>query len=312
MENLMIATAAVVPFIVYILMGAIAKKAGMVKEDFLKQLNNVAFKVFFPFIMFDNLYDADFSTLQGSFYVLFAVIATACLITLAVLIVPRLEKENARRGVIIQAVFRSNTVLYAIPLVQSVFGDTGAAKASILVAFVVPLYNIVSVIVLEYYRGGKVSAGKMLLNILKNPLIIGAIAGAVFNILPVTMPSPLVKPIAQLSSMATPLALFVLGGTLHLSDVKKNRRVLALGSLVKLILVPALMAFIMYRLSFDPVELFVVFCTFATPVAAASYPMAAGMGGDGDLAGEYVMVTTLLSIVTIFTWILVLKNFGCM
>ncbi len=311
MENLMIATAAVVPFIVYILMGAIAKKAGMVKEDFLKQLNNVAFKVFFPFIMFDNLYDADFSTLQGSFYVLFAVIATACLITLAVLIVPRLEKENARRGVIIQAVFRSNTVLYAIPLVQSVFGDTGAAKASILVAFVVPLYNIVSVIVLEYYRGGKVSAGKMLLNILKNPLIIGAIAGAVFNILPVTMPSPLVKPIAQLSSMATPLALFVLGGTLHLSDVKKNRRVLALGSLVKLILVPALMAFIMAKLAFDPIELFVVFCTFATPVAAASYPMAQSMGGDGDLAGEYVMVTTLLSIVTIFTWILVLKNFGC-
>jgi predicted permease len=40
--------------------------------------------------------------------------------------------------------------------------------------------------------------------------------------------------------------------------------------------------------------------------------MAQSMGGDGDLAGEYVMVTTLLSIVTIFTWILVLKNFGCM
>ncbi len=80
---------------------------------------------------------------------------------------------------------------------------------------------------------------------------------------------------------------------------------------MKLILVPALMAFIMYRLSFDPIELFVVFCTFATPVAAASYPMAQSMGGDGDLAGEYVMVTTLLSIVTIFTWILVLKNFGC-
>ncbi|MBR1440603.1 MAG: AEC family transporter [Lachnospiraceae bacterium] len=312
MENLMIATAAVVPFIVYILMGAIAKKAGAVKEDFLKQLNSVAFKVFFPFIMFDNLYDADFSTLNGSFYVPFAVVATLCLIALALLIVPRLEKENARRGVIIQAVFRSNAVLYAIPLVTSVFGDAGAAKASILVAFVVPLYNIVSVIVLEYYRGGRVSAGKMLLNILKNPLIKGAIAGAIFNLLPVTMPVPLVKPIAQLSAMATPLALFVLGGTLHLSDVRKNSRVLAAGSLIKLVFVPAVMAFIMYRLSFDPVELFVVFCTFATPVAAASYPMAAGMGGDADLAGEYVMVTTLLSIVTIFTWILVLKNFGCM
>ena len=311
MENLMIATAAVVPFIVYILMGAIAKKAGMVKEPFLKELNHVVFQVFFPFIMFNNLYDVDFSILSGGIYVPFAIVATLVLILLAVILVPRFEKENARRGVIIQAVFRSNTVLYAIPLVESVFGDVGAVKASILVAFVVPLYNVVSVIVLESYRGGKVSAGKMFLNILKNPLIKGAIAGVIFNLLPVELPTPLVGPIAQLCAMATPLSLFVLGGSLHASSMKKDWPTLAIGTSFKLIIVPAIVAFIMAKLAFDPIELFVVFSTFATPVAAASYPMAQSMGGDGDLAGEYVMVTTLLSIVTIFTWILVLKNFGC-
>ena len=49
---------------------------------------------------------------------------------------------------------------------------------------------------------------------------------------------------------------------------------------------------------------------FATPVAAASYPMAQSMDADADLAGEYVVITTVLSIVTMFCWILVLKGWG--
>ena len=312
MENLRVAIGAVMPFIVYIAMGAFARRSGLAKEDLLKQLNGMVFRVFFPFIMFDNLYDVDFGTLEGGTYVPFAIAATLCLILLAILIVPRLEKENARRGVMIQAAFRSNTVLYAIPLVQSVYGEAGAVKASILVAFVVPLYNVVSVAVLEFYRGGKIAPLKLLFNILKNPLIMGAIAGVLFNMLPVTMPESLAGPSAQLSAMATPLSLFVLGGTLHLSNMKKNRVPLAVGTFVKLLAVPAVVVLIMSRLSFDPMELFVVFCTFATPVAAASFPMAQSMGGDGDLAGEYVVVTTLTSIVTIFGWILLLKNLNLM
>ena len=55
MENLVIATNAVIPVMVYILLGAVSKKLSLVKEDFLKELNGVVFKVFFPFIMFNNL-----------------------------------------------------------------------------------------------------------------------------------------------------------------------------------------------------------------------------------------------------------------
>ena len=72
------------------------------------------------------------------------------------------------------------------------------------------------------------------------------------------------------------------------------------------------MVTVMSLVGISGAELFVVFCMFATPVAAASYPMAQSMGGDADLAGEYVLVSTLLSIVTIFFWILILKNFGMM
>ena len=312
MENLVVATNAVIPFMVYILLGAVSKKLSLVKEDFLKELNGVVFKVFFPFIMFNNLYDVDFGKLKGAGYVGFAVAATLILILISFALVPFFEKDNRRKGVITQAIFRSNSVLYAIPLAQSVFGAEGATMASIVVAFVVPIYNIASVAILEYYRGGKVAFGKLFINILKNPLIIGAIAGVLFNLLPVTMPQCLVLPIGELNSMATPLSLFVLGGSLHISDMRKNAAPIAAGTILKLELVPALLCFIMAKMGLRGSEFFVVFCMFATPVAAASYPMAQSMDADADLAGEYVVITTVLSIVTIFFWILILKNLGIM
>ncbi len=310
MENLVVATNAVIPFMVYILLGALAIKLKLVKETFLKELNGVVFKVFFPFIMFNNLYDVDFGKLNGAGYVGFAVAATLALIILAFLLVPLFSKDNRRRGVITQAIFRSNSVLYAIPLAQSVFSEDGASMASIVVAFVVPIYNIASVAILEYYRGGRVSYGKLFINILKNPLIIGAIAGVLFNFLPVTMPDCLTLPISELCNMATPLSLFVLGGTLHLSNMKKDYIPLTVGVLLKLIMVPSILSVIMANLGFRGNEFFVVFVMFATPVAAASYPMAQSMDADADLAGEYVVITTVLSIATIFCWILVLKRFG--
>lgn len=310
MENLLIATNAVVPFMVYIAIGMISKKLGLVKETFLRELNGVIFRVFFPFIMFNNLYKADFSTLKDADYVLFAVIATLIVIALSVLLVPVFEKENPRKGVIIQAIFRSNSVLFAIPLAGSVLGEEASIKSSIIVAFLVPMYNIFSVMIFEYYRGGKVKPTVIVKNILKNPLIMGAIAGAIFNLLPVTMPESLAHPITQLSNLATPMALFVLGGTFKFSDLRKNAVPVSVGVILKLIIVPAIVVYTMTVLKYEPAELFAVFCMFATPVAAASFPMAQSMGADADLAGEYVVATTLLSIVTIFVWILVLKNFG--
>ena len=310
MSSLVIATNAVIPFMIYILLGAVAIRLGLVKESFLKELNGVVFKVFFPFIMFNNLYDVDFSALNGARYVGFAIGATLLNIILSFILVPFFEKDNRRKGVITQAIFRSNSVLYAIPLAESVFGGEGATMASIVVAFVVPIYNIASVAILEYYRGGKIAFGDLLKNILKNPLIIGAIAGVLFNLLPLHMPQSLVLPIDELCDMATPLSLFVLGGSLHLSDINKNKVALASGTILKLAIVPALLVFAMANLGFRGSELFVVFCMFATPVAAASYPMAQSMDADADLAGEYVVITTVLSIATIFCWILVLRGFS--
>ena len=73
-------------------------------------------------------------------------------------------------------------------------------------------------------------------------------------------------------------------------------------------IIPSIIMMLAVKLQFRPVECFVLFAMFATPVAAASYPMAQNMGGDGELAGELVVASTVVSVVTIFLWIYFLKS----
>ena len=97
--------------------------------------------------------------------------------------VPRLVKENPKRGVIIQAVYRSNFVLFGIPLAASVFGEAGSTMATMMIALVIPIYNVTAVIILEMFRGGKVKPSVLVKNVCKNPMILGAVAGLIFYLL---------------------------------------------------------------------------------------------------------------------------------
>ena len=64
MESFLVAVNAVVPFLCYITFGYVMKIKGVVKEDFLQQLNKMVFKVFYPFMTFYNIYKADAKQFQ--------------------------------------------------------------------------------------------------------------------------------------------------------------------------------------------------------------------------------------------------------
>ena len=210
----------------------------------------------------------------------------------------------------IQAIYRSNFVLFAIPLTENVFGEGSTTLASMMVALIIPVYNVVAVFVLEYFRGGKMRLPVVLKNVCTNPLILGALTGLAFFLLRIHLPVCLEKPIAQFGGMTTPLALFVLGGTLHFSRIRGNAKYLVPALGLKMVLFPVAVLALGLWAGFTPVERFVLFTMFATPVAASSYPMAQNMGGDGELAGEFVVVSTVASIFTIFGWVFALRNFG--
>lgn len=284
--------------------------SGLVDEAFMNKLNKLIFRAFFPILMFNNLYKVEPGfTLDGRL-VAVGVGSVLLLELILVFLVPKFVKGNPQRGVVIQAIYRSNFVLFAIPLTTSLFGETGSVLASMMVAIVIPIYNVTAVIILELFHGGKSDIRVLVKNVCTNPLILGALVGFIFFMLQIKLPACIDETAAQFADLTTPLALFVLGGTLHFSAVRGNLKYLVPSLTVKMVFLPAVITALATAMGFGNLERFVLFTMYATPVATASYSMAQNMGGDGELAGQFVVISTAVSIVTIFLWVLFFKTMG--
>ena len=305
MENFLFALNTVLPFLLYIAFGYGVRMSGLADEDFMKRLNKVIFQAFFPILMFNNLYSIPEGMTLNLRLVAVAIISVLLLQAVLLAVVPRLVKENERRGVIIQAIYRSNFVLFGIPLATSVFGEEGTLLATMMVAIVIPVYNITAVVILEL-----VPVSVLIKNILKNPMIRGALLGFIFHMLGIKLPVSVEGPIKQFANLTTPLALFVLGGTLHFNAIGGNLKYVVPSMTVKMVILPAVILAVATLLGFSGVERFVYFEMYATPVATASYAMAQNMGGDGELAGQFVVLSTVASVVTIFLWVYFLNSIG--
>lgn len=310
MESFLVAVNAVMPFLIYISFGYGVRMSGLVDEAFMNKLNKLIFRAFFPILMFNNLYKVEPGFTLDVRLVAVGVGSVLLLELILVFLVPKFVKGNPQRGVVIQAIYRSNFVLFAIPLTTSLFGETGSVLASMMVAIVIPIYNVTAVIILELFHGGKSDIRVLVKNVCTNPLILGALVGFIFFMLQIKLPACIDETAAQFADLTTPLALFVLGGTLHFSAVRGNLKYLVPSLTVKMVFLPAVITALATAMGFGNLERFVLFTMYATPVATASYSMAQNMGGDGELAGQFVVISTAVSIVTIFLWVLFFKTMG--
>ena len=308
MNSFLIAINAVMPMFLYMSFGYIIKSVNIADEAFLRRLNVVIFKAFFPILMFNNIYKTNIGESINVKLIIFSLLVLIFLASVSMLIVPKFIKENPVRGVFIQSIFRSNFVLFGTALASSVYGSENLGVVSVVTAMVAPTLNILAVIVLETFRGGEVKVKNILTAICKNPLIIGVVAGIVYNVLPINTPDFLQKSIKDLASITTPLALLVLGGTLKFSSISKNLKFIVPSVFLKLIAVPIATVILGILLGFTGIELFTLLVLFGSPCAAASYAMAQSMGGDFELAGQLVAITTVISIFTMFIFIFVLNS----
>ena len=310
-ESFMVALNAVAPFLILLSVGFLAVRTGLTDRAFMARLNALNFRLFFPFLMFSNVYSARPEDLPSVTLMIFGPVSVLLLIAVLLVVVPRIVKENPRRGTIIQAVFRSNFIIYGIPLTASVFGTARSSVCGMMVMIMVTLFNTAAVIVLDIFRdGGRVRLKPLLLGLVRNPLLQGCAAGLLCYLLQIRLPDFIASPVSSLSSLATTLAMIALGASLVFDELKKNRRTVTAVLLVRLVLLPLIALPAAWVLGLRGVELFLVLMIFGTPVATASYPMAQNMGGDGQLAGQLVFVSTVASLGTVFLFIYAMSRLG--
>lgn len=309
MENLILSFNIVLPIFLILSLGYILKKLKILDELTTKNMNSINFKVFLPLLLFYNVYKTDLSVVFNPKLLIFSIISVILVFLLLFIIIPLLEKDNRKRGVIIQGIFRSNFVIFGVPVCEALFGQNATGVASMLIAVIVPLFNFLAVICLEIYRGGNINFKKIIKGIITNPLIIASIIGLFFIYFKIKLPTPIEKTINDISKIATPLAFILLGSSFTFSAFSLYIKQLSITILGKLIIVPGIVLYIAALLGFRNIELTCLLSVFASPTAVSSYTMAEQMDGDSILAGQIVVLTSIISIITVFLWIFILKQF---
>lgn len=310
LSNFFVAVGAVVPLFCLMLMGVFVKRSKLMTDEELVHTNRMVFRVFFFCMMFFNIYTTDLASTVRPKLMLFGAGGVLAVALIATLLVCLFEPSNKRRGAMIQATFRSNFVLMGIPLVGNIFGDDHLAIPTMMIAIIVPIYNIVSVFILETFRGGRFYLPGILLGVLKNPMILGALTAVVFLVLGIPVPKPVLKPIGQVAAATTPVALIILGASFKGGSFHAHLPQLVACVLARLLIVPGIMLGLAIFLGFRDMELITLLAIFASPCAVAGFAMAQQMGSDADLAGNCVVYTSAFSCLTLFGWVLTLKTLG--
>lgn len=311
MNNIILAFSVVFPIMVMMFVGYELRRFKIMDTPSLNIMNKLVFRVFLPILLFLNIYSLDPKEAlnhDNAKLVLFTSLSIIASTIIYHLVFSRLVKDRRKCSVMIQGIFRSNLVLFGIPIAASIYGANRIGVVSLLAAFIVPLVNILAVIILESYRGVKVNPYRLLLSILKNPLIIAALLAFLLLIFQINIPDIILSPFVSMSKVATPLAFIVLGGTFQFRRISINIKYLIVVVLGKLILMPGVVFSIAVVLGFRNEALVALIGAIASPTAVSSFTMAIEMDADGELAGQIVIVTSIVCIFTIFFWVLLLKS----
>ncbi|KUO75827.1 MAG: hypothetical protein APF77_09140 [Clostridia bacterium BRH_c25] len=313
MDNLTLAINVVFPLFFMMVAGYIMRRKNWVDDHSLNIMNKLIFRVFMSILLFLNIYKMDIKEAlnkENLFLILLLYMIIIAVFLISIFMLPKFVKDKKKCSVMVQGLVRGNSILFAIPIVASIYGDDHVGVVSLLSAYLIPLFNVLGVTVLEMYRGGKVDIKKILLGIAKNPTIIASTLAFLFIIVGIKIPGLILSPLESMSKVTTPLAFIVLGGTFDFKMLCNNAKYLTVVALGKLIIVPAIVFYMAYNLGIENEEMVALLGVMISPVAIASFTMAKEMDADGELAGQIVITTSVASIATIFMWVYLFGTFN--
>lgn len=326
---------AVLPILLLILLGFGLKKAGWISEKFSKTGNKLVFNIFLPAMLFINVYDIEGISAIKWDVVLFVVAVICLLFILAIIIAMFSTKVPERRGVVMQCVYRSNFAIIGMPLAAALGGEEAMAITAVISAFSIPLYNLFSVIALTMFL--KTADGKqrdfkaVFLDIIKNPLILSVALGFVMlgirqlqaEILGEVVFSLksnlkfLYTALDNLKSIASPLALVVMGAQFEFSAVKGLFKEIAVGTISRVVIAPIVgigLAVILSShtnlLSCGVNDYPALVALYGSPMAVSAAVMAGQMHNDEQLATQLVVWTSVFSIFTVFLTVCIMMPAG--
>jgi predicted permease len=183
-----------------------------------------------------------------------------------------------------------NTGNLGLPLALFAFGDTGLSYAVVVFAIMA---------ILSFTFGlWLISGGGSPVGVLKDPILVGTLAGTLFLVMDWQTPTFLTNTLELVGQLAIPLMLLTLG--VAVARMRPAGLLSSLGmSVLKLSVSVALAVAIGLALGLETVALAVLVLQLSTPVAVSNYLLAEKYDTDPDAVAGLVVVSTLLSVLAL-------------
>ena len=309
-NSFMIAAQCVAPVLLLILVGMLLRRIKWLEEPGVNALDKLSFKLLLPLALFRNIYNSDFKTAFNGRLVIISIVLVILSFGLAIVLASFKEKDPPRRASLAQSIFRNNCLLFGLPMMNAMYGDAEVGMFSLLLAFVIPINNLLAVALISMLTSKKITVLELLRRLITNPYVDFAAAALVIKLTGIALPQPVVKVVGDISAASTPMALISLGAGLRLASLKQDAGTVLYGTFSRLIIGPLLFIPLLALLGITGAPMTAMFFLIGTPCAVASYIMAKQMGADGDLAGHLVVIQSLASILSIFLFLLLLGVLG--
>ncbi len=302
-EQLFFALDVTGPILVILSLGWLFRRYKLIDEHFISVGNRLVFNVTLPSMLFLSTATRPLRQSMDVPLVLFGAGCTLVIVFFLWLVSSWLVAPE-KRGIFIQGSFRGNMGIIGIALVLNAYGQEILPKVSVYLALLTIVYNILSVMVLNTRKQSYLAI------LLKNPLIIGVLAGLLFSWAQLPVPGVLQRTGEYFAQVTLPLALLCIGGTLRWDSFRANHLDVVWSAVFKLLLIPVTVAVAAIAWGFKDEDLGLLFLMTAAPTATASYIMAREMTAFGNIAAEIVAVTTAGSALTITAGLVLLKSGG--
>lgn len=314
-ENLLFSVNAIAPIFILIIIGYFLKKGRLLSGDFTASADKLVFRICLPCMLFVDIVDAEGGAFEPKL-VIFCIVAVTVVVLITSILSAIFIKDVKKRGAFIQGVYRSNAAIFGMTLANSMFGAEGVSVLATVLPFVVVAYNFYAVLVLSICAPADVKltplgvAKRIAKSVVTNPLIISIVIAIVVKLSGIVVPTFAARTLGYLADSAMALALLSLGAGFTFESLKGRIGLAAIASVMKTVVVPFAAVGTAILLGFRGVDLGTVFIIFGGPVAVSSYIMAKEMNSDHETAAQIMVLTTLISLFTMFCGTFILKISG--
>lgn len=286
---------ALLPIFCLIILGYLFRYLNFPGDPFWPLAARVVYFVLFPALLINTLAEANLSDTAVIPLGLSGVLAVMIISVVLVASKKLLYFNNPAFTSVFQGSIRHNTYV-GLAAAAGLFGATGVALMAILLAFIIPLVNVLCVGALSYYNSAtRVSWLRIFQSIVKNPLIVACVIGIALNGTGLGLPLGSGEVLSLLSRASLPLGLLIVGADLNLGLLTSSTYAVLVTSGLKLIAYPWIIAVGCSSLGVSAASCDVAVLFASLPTATSAYILALELGGDAKLMAAIITGQTLLA-----------------